>query len=458
MGTVQVATSAALAALLLLAWRLRRRGKGSDSSFDVHVARRHLFTVKHDLSKAPDALQLWVADMELPSPAHIVDAIVERAREQTYGYTIQPATAWERAARWLVERQGWTHTPASDAFVFSANVVASLCNLLRAVTVEGDGVVVMVPSYAPLQECVSGCGRRLVLHSLPRDANGRYSMDLTKLKQTLSSDGVKVLLLISPHNPSGRVWTRYELTELAQVCAERNVLVVSDEIWADWKLTSSTHAAAAFVPFSSVARACRHVTLNAPTKTFNLAGLHASYLVIEDPKLRERYLAHVSPATLHFGSTFATTALLAAYDSGPSGAWLDAARAHVRANVAYLAAELTRLNLDGFVEVLPLEATYLIWLDCSALVHRLRLSPPAARLEAFMLDEARLCISPGSEFDPTGASDCFVRLNAACPRSTIELAALQLRQAIERRATTFERLHSTAISSQPWGSGITSNV
>ena len=219
MGTVQVATSAVLAALLLVAWRLRRRGKGSGDSFDVHVARRHLFTVKHDLSKAPDALQLWVADMELASPAHIVDAIVQRARERTYGYTIQPAAAWARAARWLVERQGWTHTPAADAFVFSANVVASLCNLLRAVTLEGDGVVVMVPSYAPLQQCVSGCGRRLVLHSLPRDGLGRYSMDLPQLKHILSSVGVKALLLISPHNPSGRVWTRAELAELAQASA-----------------------------------------------------------------------------------------------------------------------------------------------------------------------------------------------------------------------------------------------
>lgn len=418
---LKILASASAATLLVLLWRRRRQ----PVCFDEPVDRQRIHTVKHTLSKSKSALQLWVADMELRSPPHIVDAMVRRAREPTYGYTIQPTLIWTRAAEWLVARQGWSHAPSPECFVFSANLVTSFANLLRAFTAEHDAVVVMTPAYAPLQDCISGCGRRLVRHPLRHTGRCRVDMDLPKLAETLSLEGVRLLLLLSPHNPTGRVWRATELRALAELCASRGVLVVSDEIWADWVLPAD--GARPFVPFAAAAGACRHVTLNAPTKTFNLAGTHASYVIIEDQALRQQYLSYVEPATLHFGSAFATTALLAAYDRQPSVAWLDAARAYVHANVTYLSSSFAQ-HLPGLVVAQPLDATYLLWLDCTGLASRLGLTSAAA-LEEFWLG-AGLCLSPGAEFCKAGHCDFFMRLNTACPRSTLEEVVRRLRGAV----------------------------
>ena len=297
--------------------------------------RSNTFSVKHELSSEPSGLQMWVADMELQCCPAIVRAISERAAHANYGYTIQPSAAWDAIAAWLFERQGWPSPPARSDFVFSASVVTSFCNVLRAFTAEGDGVVVMTPLYAPLQRAVTGCGRRLVEHRLAfrdrcvfgEEESPTYQvspplltfpwppflpsiascqMDVsTRLAARLDAEAesdrgrVKLLLLCNPHNPSGRVWRRPELAALAAECAHRGILVISDEIWADWVLPSGSLWP--FVPFTSVATpaGCAHCTLGAPTKSFSLAGLHASYLVLPDAELRRKYLAYADPALPH---------------------------------------------------------------------------------------------------------------------------------------------------------------
>ena len=293
-----LAASAAACGLSLFLQRRRRRGA---TRFDISlvVDRRGTHAVKHELSAKREALQLWVADMDLPICSKIQEAITARAMHPVFGYTIQPKLIWERAGAWLSAGQNWPHTPPPSAFVFSASVVSAFCNVLRSLTREGDGVVVMVPSYAPLQQVVTSSGRKLLLHSLPLRTGGRggsstgpqHEIDFGGLEATLLAKQPKVLLLINPHNPGGKVWTRAELARLASLCARLDVLVVSDEIWADWVIGEGVD----FTPFASVASAagCPCITMNAPTKTFNLAGLHAAYLVIEDPRLRDAYLSHV---------------------------------------------------------------------------------------------------------------------------------------------------------------------
>ena len=465
-----LAAAAGAAAIYLL---LRRRADRWR-----HVDRRKVHTVKHTFSKGGGLLNLWVADMELECATHIVDALVRRAAHPTYGYTIQPEIIWERIAEWLVARQSWAHKPIAESFVFSANVVASFASALRALTAEGDAVVIMVPAYEPLQACVTGCGRRLVLHPLTRDhANGGggqhhggYSMDLPGLMRTLEREAPKALLLLNPHNPLGRVWTQSELSRLAAACADKGVLVISDEIWADW-IVNTTHskdggrltgieerayvytapcgmvgqdgrqkAASRFVPFASVAGRCRHLTLGGPTKTFNLAGLHCSYAIIEDTSMRRKFLSHVTPGTHHFGSVFATAALLAAYsDLKKSAEWLDGAIGHVRSNAVWLTCYLEEQLQKGggsngaarLIVPLRLDATYLMWLDCTNLVHRLKLKLPSG-LDRFFVEECKLCLSAGHEFDPTGASDACMRINLACPRRMVEQAAERIRSAVGR--------------------------
>ena len=274
--------------------------------FERPVDRRRSHTVKHDLSAvvhgegaaSEGVLQMWVADMELPCCPRIQRAIVERAAHPSFGYTIQPTQIWTLVGEWLVARQGWPSAPPPDHFVFSGSVVTSFSNVLHALTKPSDAVLAFTPLYAPLQNAVEGCGRRLVRHPLRRDAAGRFELDAAQLDGEL--DGVAVLLLCSPHNPSGRVWRRDELRALAAACARRNVLVVADEIWADWCLPTSiaaaggsggggtAAAAGVFVPFGPIAAAagCAHVIMGAPSKTWSLAGLHASYLIIGDGALR----------------------------------------------------------------------------------------------------------------------------------------------------------------------------
>ena len=230
-----LAAAAAACGLSLVIQRRRRRGVRFASAL---IDRRGTHAVKHELSAKRDALQLWVADMELPICSKIQEAITARALHPVFGYTIQPHIIWDRAAAWLSARQNWPHPPPAAAFVFSASVVSAFCNVLRSLTQEGDGVVVMVPSYAPLQQVVTSSGRKLLLHSLPLHAQGssstglqQHEMGFSELETMLVAEQPKVLLLINPHNPGGRVWGRDELLRLARLCARLDVLVVSDEIW-----------------------------------------------------------------------------------------------------------------------------------------------------------------------------------------------------------------------------------
>ncbi len=300
----------------------------------------------------------------------------------------------------------------------------------------GDGVLVMTPLYAPLQAAVTGVGRRLVRHPLrAAAATGELELDFSsRLLPTLASGEVAALLLCNPHNPTGRVWRGTELAQIARACARHGVLVISDEIWADWHLSWS-HGDAGdgslrtppprHFPFAEAARAsgCSCVTLGAPTKTFNLAGLHCSFAIFEDEELRNKYLRRVEPAVLHYGSTFATTALLAAYDPAGSGLrWLAAAKQLVESNVRYLEDYLAR-HCPLVVPLRP-QATYLVWLDCRAL----GLDDEA--LSRFMLDEAKLLLSPGAEFAPETGQ--WQRINVACSRALLVQAAERLADAVER--------------------------
>ncbi|KAK3286363.1 hypothetical protein CYMTET_6080 [Cymbomonas tetramitiformis] len=388
------------------------------------------------------ALQMWVADMELPCFPEMQSAIESRAQHATFGYTIQPGVVWEGVRQWLAVRQGYgaAEVPPAAAFVFSASVVTSFSCVLRGLTREGDGVLVMTPLYAPLQRTVIGTGRRLVdlrlgdvgssvKFGLGDGFPGSINALTSQLAARLDEDGgVRVMLLCSPHNPSGRVWRRHELVAIAEVCAARKVLVVADEIWADWVLDKDL---VPFTPFAPVAAAagCAHIILGAPTKTFSLAGLHASYLIVPDSDLRKQYLAYVEPAFLTFGSIFATVALSTCYVDSPSAAarWLEGARAHVAGNVRRLR-ELLEQHACGRVVALPLEATHLVWLDCSSALKALRIEP--AELTTRLLD-AGLVLSPGSEFEgPSGGAAHFQRINVACPRKMVEEAARRLCQVV----------------------------
>ena len=344
--------------------------------------------------------------MELPTSPHIVEALQRRAGHPTYGYTYQPEVMWAAVANWLRQYHGWSVHPSQ--FVFAPSVVTSFSLALRALTQPGDRVLLMTPLYEPLQHAVTGLGRSLIRFPLREGANlagikpaeeetledeRELQLDLEgRLEPLLPT--TKLVLLCSPHNPAGRVWQRSELVALAAACARYGVILVEDAIWADWCLWGET-----FVPFASAAAEakqatgveCRHVCLGAPSKTWNLGGLHASWVYFSDDMLRHAYLAEAEPATLTFGSTFATEAMLAAYNHGMP--WLLEAKAYVEANLLYVTSEL-REHVPEITPLMP-RATYLLWLDCSGLGFGC-----AADLHRFMIEEAQLLLSPGASFAP----------------------------------------------------------
>jgi len=318
-----------------------------------------------------------------------------------------------------VKKQGWDSPPPPEHFAFSASVVTSAANILRATTQPGDEILAMVPFYAPMQTMVSACGRTLIRYHLQQNKTGQYDMDVKgSLTALLDYQNIKMLILCNPHNPIGRVWKREDLVALAQACAKRNIVVISDEIWADWCFDT-------FVPFQPIAleNNCKCFVLGAPTKTWSMAGLHASYVICANDDLRRAYLAYTEPSFLTFGSVFATEMMLVAYDVG--GEWFQAAKAYVKANLVFLE-NFLMAHVPG-VFLVPHQATYLAWLDCSGLGF-----DSGADLNKFILHEARLVLSPGSEFDPE-KSWHFQRINIACSRQLLEQAVGRLRAAVAKR-------------------------
>lgn len=364
---------------------------------------------------ADKATPMWVADMDLPIAPNIQRRLVKRASHLCgFGYTIQPPEAWDAVTRWIERHFKWK--VEKSEIVFSASVVTSVANILRLFTNADDAVLLMTPLYQPIQAAVSGCGRRLVCHELQFTPGKYYEIGFNHLEEQIESEDVKLVILCNPHNPSGRVWTKSELQRLLDICTRRDVMIVSDEIWCDWVLSWSPRG---HTPIASLANAGKRcITLMAPTKTWNLAGAHASYVIIQDEDLLRRYLQYVEPAHLNFGSAVATEALLATYGSeneqGKNEAeeWLEDAKAYVEENIK-VTLNYFRQNIPQLKPIRP-DATYLVWIDCS------ELGSDASSAHRRFLEDGNVLLSPGSEFGNHTAN--FVRMNVALPRSTVNEA------------------------------------
>mmetsp|Transcript_150205 Transcript_150205/g.482709 ORF Transcript_150205/g.482709 Transcript_150205/m.482709 type:complete len:369 (+) Transcript_150205:249-1355(+) len=349
--------------------------------------------------------------MDLPCAPEISQALKRRIEHSTFGYTFQPSEMWAAVQTWLLEEHGWQVN--EEMFVFCASVVTAVAACLWAFTSPDDAVLVMTPLYEPLQKAVEGAGRKLKKHELAM-SDGRYCLERERLRRDLQ--GCKVLIFCNPHNPGGRSWAADELRMVAELCKQESVLIVSDEIWSDWHLFGNRH-----LPIARHASEGQHiVTLMAPTKTWNLAGLHMSYLIIEDAAMRARYLSAIDYAFLHYGGTFASEGMLAAYSLGRP--WLHGAKRYVEDQLSHCVAVLREHCSPEVVPLLP-EATYLLWLDCTGL----RVPNPAR----FFQEEASVLLSAGSDFGGSTTAH-FARLNAAAPRATLDEALARIVAAVKR--------------------------
>lgn len=399
-----------------------------NDSFDTQVDRRGTSSLKWEFMQCGEdlmnweqtdrffgedrTLPLWVADMDFPSPKPVVDALIARARHGIYGYSSPTQAFYQSVVGWMRKRHGWKISP--DWICTTPGVVPALNMLVRTFVTPGDRVLIQPPVYYPFYGAIENNAAEPATNPLVYQ-DGRYRMDFADLEAKCRDPRVRMAILCSPHNPVGRVWTREELVRFGKTCIDNDVLVVSDEIHGD--LIYKGHE---FTPFARISEtfAQHSVICTAPSKTFNLAGLHTSCIIIPNHELRARFEKTLQCNGLHSINTFGVVALQAAYDHGE--AWLEEVLEYIEGNLEYL--EQYVAEHIPQLEVVRPEGTYLVWLDC----RKLRLGK--WELKRLMLEEAGVYLDEGFIFGPEGEG--FERINIACPRAVLVEALDRIRRAI----------------------------
>ncbi|MRN52887.1 MalY/PatB family protein [Paenibacillus monticola] len=384
--------------------------------FDRVIDRRNTRSYKWDQSEKlfgdKDILPLWVADMDFESPPAVKEALVRRAEEGIYGYSVPSDSYKEAITAWFSRRHQWEIQP--EWITDSPGIVTSLSLSVELFSKPGDQVIIQSPVYYPFYDVINMNDRKVAKNPLI-ERNGRFEMDFEQL-EGLMQGGAKLLLLCSPHNPGGRVWEREELLQLGALCLRYGVMVISDEIHCDLALAGHKH-----IPFASLSEDIANITLTtlAATKTFNLPGLQTSYIVASNPDLKRKFDQRLKALSLHMSGFLAPEAVQAAYNEGEQ--WLDELQQYIAGNVEYAITYLSE-HLPQ-VNVMRPQATYLLWLDCRGL------NLDTAGLKKLMYSEAKVAFNEGSVFGTEGVG--HLRINMACPRSILVEALERFSQAAQ---------------------------
>lgn len=387
--------------------------------FDTPIDRTHTWSIKHDFKKengkADDILPLWVADMDFRSPDSVVEALKKAVDHGIFGYSRADESYFDAVAAWYQKRHHLTLQP--EWMTCTPGIVFALSIAVRAFTQEGDAVLIQPPVYHPFSRAILRNKRTLVENPLVLK-DGHYEMDLEDLEQKVLDEHVKLMILCNPHNPVGRVWTREELTALADICLRHHVYVISDEIHGDfvWQGHEQT-------PYASISEeACLHSMLcTAPSKTFNLAGMATSNLFIPDPEMRRKFRSELLDVGQENMNRLGLFACRAAYEGG--GEWLDQLIGYLAGNLA-LVRDFCKNRVPQIQLVEP-EGTYLAWLDCR------ELGMTDDELMAFFSDEAKVWLDPGTHSGEQGSG--FMRFNLGSSRSVIAQALDQIEAAWKKR-------------------------
>ncbi len=362
-----------------------------------------------------NVIPLWIADMDYPTVPEVREALVKRAAAGIYGYAAVRKSYYQAVIDWLARRQGWK--VMADSIVLVPGVVTALHVAIHAFSEPGDYILLQTPVYHPFYRTINETRRRLLENPLMRHEHG-YELDLVDLEEKLRTYHPKIMILCNPHNPTGRVYTRAELTDIAKLCKKYDTLVVADEIHGDLILGEKAH-----VPFFSLPMEVRGraIACTAPSKTFNIAGLKNSNIIIEDAELRQAFQAELAYLGIPGPALFPLVAGETAYRHGEK--WLDEVIAYLRENQAYAVAYIKKKMPKVWMS--KPEGTYFLWLDFSAYDFSVE------ELEKFMLGEARLWLNQGYIFGEAGRG--FVRMNLACSRTVLERALTQLTSALRKR-------------------------
>jgi cystathionine beta-lyase len=384
-------------------------------NFDEPVRREGTNSVKYDLRKEifgnPDVIPMWVADMDFKTPDFIISALRKRLDHEVMGYSFRSPEYYSSLMNWMRRRHNWEIE--KEWICFSPGVVPALNFCTLAFTEPGDGVIVQPPVYFPFFTAVESHGRRLIYNKL-KEQNGNWEMDIDSLVNQID-DSTRMIFISNPHNPIGKVWSEKELGDLAEICMKSGITMISDEIHSDLVMPGYKH-----VPLASVSGEISDftVTLMAPSKTFNLAGLATSSVIISNPALRKKYNTIVDRLHIGNGNIFGNEASVAAYENGEE--WLDSLIKYIQGNID-LVVSFCRDRVPEIKPVIP-EATYMMWLDC----RKLNLS--GKELSTFFINEAGTGMNEGSVFGPGGEG--FMRMNVATTKDIVKKALGQIEKAV----------------------------
>lgn len=370
-------------------------------NFDEVISRRGSDSYKWDSAADPEMLPMWVADMDFPTAPVVIDALQTRAAHGMFGYTKVPERYFDAVIQWFSRRYGFTMP--RDGIIFTTGVVPALSAVIQALCQLGEGVIVQTPAYNCFFSSIRNSQCRQIDSPL-RYQDGEYTIDFEDLERKAADPSNTMLLLCNPHNPVGRAWTREELQRIGDICLANNVTVLSDEIHCDLVSPSFQH-----IPFASVdERFLVHsVTCTSPSKAFNLAGLHVANILAADAEKYRLIDKQININEVCEIGPFAVEALIAAYNRGE--AWLDALRDYIKGNYdivqGFIAEHLPQLK------VAPQQATYLAWIDVSAL------GISCAEVAKDLYDQHKLWVSEGTVYGAAGEG--FIRMNLATPRVNV---------------------------------------
>ena len=361
-----------------------------------------------------DLWPMWIADMDLKTAPVIIDAMREKLEQGIFGYVYRPASYYQSAADWIERRFDYKIDPKT--LINSPGVVPTLSILVRLMTKADEKVLIQSPVYYPFSAVVKENERELVVNELVKDETGYYTIDFEDFEKKVSDEKVTLFIMCSPHNPVGRVWKREELQRMSELCLKYNVRVIADEIWRDIIMPGHKH-----IPAASLSKEIEHNTITcfSPTKTFNIAGLQASFATLpreEEWKMLDEELGRLD---VKRNSPFSLVGFEAAYTKGEE--WLEELLIHLDGNMDYVV-NFVKERIPE-VKVRKSEGTYLMWLDFSGL------GMTKEELSMFMQKEAKIALDDGFWFGENGAG--FERMNIACPRYMVEEGMNRIENAVK---------------------------
>ena len=389
-------------------------------NFEQVIERRGTDCLKYDFASKrglPEGvLPLWVADMDFRISSYIQEALFEQVKHGIYGYTDTLDEYYQAVNKWLDNQYGYN--VLEEEIVKTPGVVYAIGMAIQAFTRPGDAVLIQQPVYYPFSSVILDNKRELVSNDLVYDKeNLTYHIDFADFEKKIVKNSVKLFLLCNPHNPVGRAWNREELIQIGEICSKHGVIVFSDEIHADfvWK---GKHQAflTAKGGFEQIA-----VTATSPSKTFNLAGLQVSNLVIKNRQLRQKFQAALDASGYSQLNAAGLIACKTAYQSGEE--WYEAVKKYIQSNIEFMMSYLKE-NIPQIKMIYP-EATYLVWVDCSGL------ALTDEELEDLVVKKANLWLDSGCIFGNVGRG--FQRFNVACPRKILKQALEQFKETVDNK-------------------------